>query len=126
MVVQKFQCVLALLIGVSSIAKADGVVLINNQLSVCTKISDSKIVKDTAIPMLSFNIQLKDSIADCGCKSALGLFSVSSKRDSYTSFLLSGKVALETSGNKTIPLAADYALIDRSDLEVSFACAQPD
>ncbi|WP_049628916.1 DUF2195 family protein [Cellvibrio sp. pealriver] len=126
MVVKKFQCILVLLIGFSSIAKADEMVMINNQLSACAKISYSKIVKDTAIPMLLFNIQLKDSIAECGCKSALSLFSVSSHRDSYKSYLLSGKVALEKSGNKIIPLAADYALIDKVDLEVSFSCAQSD
>ncbi|WP_331345486.1 DUF2195 family protein [Cellvibrio sp. UBA7661] len=126
MAAQKFNYFFCTLLFISATAAANEVVVVNNKLSACTKIFDSKIVKENSIPMLSFNIQLKNSIADCGCKSALSLFSVSSQRDSYKSYLLSGKVALEKSGNKKIPLAADYALIDKVDLEVSFSCAQPD
>ena len=126
MAAQNFRPFICTLLFVGATTAAKDIVVVDNQLSACAKIFDSKIVKDTAVPLLSFSVSLKDSIADCGCKSALSMFSVSSQRDSYKSFLLSGKVALEKSGDKFIPLAADYALIDKVDLEVSFSCAQPD
>ncbi|MGV8838364.1 DUF2195 family protein [Cellvibrio sp.] len=99
---------------------------IKNQLSQCSEIRNPKLVTEGSVPVLSFDLVLKDSIADCGCKSALGAFSVYAQRDSYLSHLISGKVVLNNSGKKNIPVAADNSLVSSTRLDVSFSCAQPD
>lgn len=114
---------LLILLGV----EADAIELkIQNQLANCAEFRDTKIVLDDTFPLLSFDLKLKNSIADCGCKSALGMFSVVAQRESYASYLISGKVALGEGGEKAIPVAADISLISGASLDVIFSCAQPD
>lgn len=112
---------------VSSIAAAsDENIDINNQLSQCSEIHNPKLVTDGSVPVLSFDLVLKESIADCGCKSALGVFSVYVQSGSAESYLIGGKVALGKEGKKFIPVAADNNLISAARLMVSFSCARPE
>lgn len=123
--VLKFSLLVAFLLSLTAVA-SDGAVDINNQLSQCSEIKGPKLMLKGSVPVMSFNLVLKDTIADCGCKSALGAFSVYAQRDSYESFLISGNVALEKEGKKIIPVAADKNLLKSAHLSVSFTCAQPD
>ncbi len=99
---------------------------INNQLSQYSEIHNPKLVTDGSVPVLSFDLVLMESIADCGCKSALGVFSVYVQNGSAESYLIDGKVALGKEGKKFIPVAADNNLISAARLMVSFSCARPD
>lgn len=112
---------------VSSIAAASNEKInIKNHLSQCSEIRNPKIVTEGSVPVLSFDLVLTESIADCGCKSALGAFSVYAQRGSAESYLIDGKVALGKEGKTFIPVAADNNLISAARLMVSFSCAQLD
>lgn len=121
----KFSFLVFLLLPLTT-AASDEKIDINNQLSQCSEIHNPKLVTDGSVPVLSFDLVLKESIADCGCKSALGAFSVYAQRGGAESHLINGKVALGKEGKKFIPVAADNNLISAARLMVSFSCAQPD
>lgn len=125
MAAQKFKLLAVFLFSLTAMAD-DGKVDVNNQLSLCSEINNPTLITKGVVPILSFDLVVKDTIADCGCKSALGAFSVYAQRDSYESFLISGNVALEKGGKKSIPVAADKNLIKSARLRVKFSCAQPD
>lgn len=99
---------------------------ISNSLSACVIIDSQQMLKDSKIPVLGLNVALKSSLADCGCKSALSSFTVSAKRDGYSSFLMGGKINFLKSGKKYLPLSTDSILIGSAQLEIQFGCAQPD
>lgn len=121
----KFSFLVFLLLPLTT-AASDEKIDINNQLSQCSEIHNPKLVTDGSVPVLSFDLVLKESIADCGCKSALGAFSVYAQRGGAESHLINGRVALGKEGKKFIPVAADNNLISAARLMVSFSCAQPD
>lgn len=121
----KFSFLVFLLLPLTT-AASDEKIDINNQLSQCSEVHNPKLVTDGSVPVLSFDLVLKESIADCGCKSALGAFSVYAQRGGAESHLINGKVALGKEGKKFIPVAADNNLISAARLMVSFSCAQPD
>jgi len=125
MAVLKFSLLAILLMPFTTVA-GDEKIDIENLLSQCSAIRDLELSSEGNIPVLSFDLVLKESIADCGCKSALGAFSVYAQRDSYQSHLISGKIALEKDGKKYLPIAADNNLITSARLKVVFSCAQPD
>lgn len=121
----KFSFLVFLLLPLTA-AASDEKIDINNRLSQCSEIRNPKIVTEGSVPVLSFDLVLKESIADCGCKSALGAFSVYAQRGGTESYLINGKVALGKEGKTLIPVAADNNLISAARLMVSFSCAQPD
>lgn len=125
MAARKYSLLAFLLVSLTAVAGGEKID-IKNQLSQCSEIHNPKLAIDGKIPVLSFELILKESIADCGCKSALGTFSVYALRDSYESHLISGKVALGKEGKMYIPVAADNNLVASARLKVSFSCAQPD
>jgi hypothetical protein len=117
--------VLALFVAPLTAEANEEAIAVNNQLSQCSEINNSKLITKGVVPTFSFELVLKDTIADCGCKSALGAFSVYARRYSYESFLIGGKVSLEKEGKKIIPVAADKNLIKSARLSVSVSCVQP-
>lgn len=121
----KYSFLIFFLVSLAAVA-SDEKIDIKNKLSQCSEIHNPKLVVEGSVPVLAFDLVLKESIADCGCKSALGAFSVYAQRDAYQTQLIAGKVALGKNGRKTIPVAADNSLISAAHLTVSFACAQPD
>lgn len=125
MAAREFSLLAFLLVSLPVVAGGEKID-IKNQLSQCSEIHNPILAVDGNVPVLSFELILKESIADCGCKSALGAFSVYALRDSYQSHLISGKVALGKEGKKYIPVAADNSLVASARLKVSFSCAQPD
>lgn len=125
MAAREFSLLAFLLVSLPVVAGGEKID-IKNQLAQCSEIHNPILAVDGNVPVLSFELILKESIGDCGCKSALGAFSVYALRDSYQSHLISGKVALGKEGKKYIPVAADNSLVVSARLKVSFSCAQPD
>jgi len=99
---------------------------IDNQLSECIIPTNIKISKEAKIPILSFYLKVNGSIAECGCKSALGAYTVFAQMEDYKSYVIGGKVAFVKSEYKYLPLSAEQGLIDKKKLILSLSCAQPD
>lgn len=125
MVGLKYSFLIFFLVSLAAVA-SDEKIDIKNKLSQCSEIHNPKLVVEGSVPFLTFDLVLNGSIADCGCKSALGEFSVYAQRDGAESYLINGKVALGKEGKKFIPVAADNNLISAARLMVSFSCARPD
>lgn len=99
---------------------------INNQLSACMSIIDTKISTESEIPALHFDLKINKPIAECGCKSALGSYAVHAFSEEYESYVLGGKIALMTSEHKILPLSTEQRLIVDKKLIIELSCAQPD
>ena len=129
MAVQKFKYIILLLM--CSCASANSVDIVNtvkidNQLSQCITATHIKIDKEGKIPILSFDLRIDKDIAECGCKSALGSYTVYTQMDGYKSYIIGGKVGFVKSGKKSLPLSSEQKLIGKRELIVGFSCAQPD
>lgn len=127
MVGQKSSMV-ALFLCISSCAQSleSELVKIENNLSSCLSLTNSKIVKNEKVPILSVDLHVDKLIAECGCKSALGEYAIYSSKGDYRSYLIGGKITLLTSGIKYVPVSTDYGLINSGTLELSLSCARPD
>lgn len=99
---------------------------LSNGLAGCSELKGFYILDNSPVPVIAVDVVLKKSIAECGCKSALGTFSVYADRGDYSSYLLGGKINLAVPGEKYLPLATDVKLLKSAKIEVTFACAQPD
>jgi len=126
MVARKFRYIILFLVSSCATANSADTLTIDNQLSQCISIADTKVDTEGKIPVLSFHLQIDKHIAECGCKSALGSYTVFSQREEYTSFIIGGKVGFSKTEEKYLPLAADQKLIDKRKIVVRFSCAQPD
>lgn len=123
---RKFSFILLLALTSCATANESPQVNINNQLKACADISALEVSAQGKIPTLSFDLKLNKPISECGCKSALGTFTVFSLKEDYKSYLLSGKVALMKSERKSLPLSAEQNLIQSGKVTVDFSCALPD
>ena len=123
---RKFNLISLLLLTSCATAHETPQVTINNHLKTCVDISALEVRAQGDIPTASFDLKKNKSIAECGCKSALGTFTVFVVKEDYKSHLLSGKVALMKSGKKVLPLSAEKNLLKSGKLEIDFSCALPD
>lgn len=126
MAVRKFSFILLLFVASCATASGLDTVNLNNQLSACVEINGVKITTEGRIPVLSFDLKLNKPISECGCKSALGAYTVFSQMEGYQSYIIGGKMTLKKSEHKYLPLSAEQSLIDKRILEVNLSCAQPD
>lgn len=126
MAAQRFKLIFILLVSSCAAANDLDAIKINNHLSACTAISKTEISTKNEIPVLRFDLEVKKPIAECGCKSALGYYTVHTANEAYKSYVLGGKIGLMTSGRKALPLAAEPRLINKKKLVVDISCAQPD
>lgn len=125
MVERKYSLIFSVLLASCVVAKEEAPV-INNQLAECVEINSVASDKQNSIPVMSFDLNVKSPISACGCKSALGAFSVYALREGYKSYLIGGKIGLAKAGKKYLPLATDKGLVGQGKLEVNFSCALPD
>ena len=123
---RKFNLILLLLLTSCATAHESPQVTINNHLNACAEIGALEVSAQGNIPTVSFDLKINTPIAECGCKSALGTFTVFAVKEDYKSHLLSGKVALMKSGTKVLPLSAEKNLLNSGKLEIDFSCALPD
>lgn len=119
----------ALLLFLASCASADGgdIPELENHVSACVTLSGiEKRTGQGGLEVLGLRVDITRSLAECGCKSALGTYTVFAKMDGYRSYIIGGKLVLAQSGTKLLPLSADPDLIRNKPLAISFSCAQPD
>ncbi|MEI8571417.1 DUF2195 family protein [Methylomonas sp. LW13] len=126
MVARKISVLGVFFIVSCAIANEPESIQLNNQLSACIAVNDIQTSIENGIPVLSFDAKIIKSIAECGCKSALGSYSVMAKMAEYQSYIIVGKVAFTKSEHKYWPLSAEQGLIDKRKLEIVLSCAQPD
>lgn len=126
MAAQKFNFMFLLFVSSCATASNTEPVKLNNQLSACIATTNMKISMEGRIPVLSFDLQMIKHLGECGCKSALGSYTVYSQMEEYTSYIIGGKAGFAKSAHKYLPLAAEQNLIDKRKLIVDFSCAQPD
>ncbi len=86
MVVLKYSLLFSALFSVHVCAQGEENISVDNKLSACTQIKNWKVIPDSDIPLLSFEVELNKSIGEFGCKSALSSFTVSADKGDYSSF----------------------------------------
>lgn len=123
---RRFSLVFILLISACATANGSRHITVQSDLAECATIENKKILKKGAFPVLSYDLKVHKSIAECGCKSALGVYSVYYLGDGFKSHIMSGKVGFLDSSPKEVPLSAEERLISNRDLIVEFSCALPD
>lgn len=126
MAARRFNLVTALFISSCAVASDQESIEVNNKLSKCISIVKTEVSRESEIPALSFELEVHKPIAECGCKSALGSYSVYSSNEGYRSYIIGGKIGFLTSSHKQLPLSAERNLINKKELVVEFSCAQPD
>ena len=99
---------------------------VNNHLDRCIKITNVNLENRATLPVVEFHAEILSSSAECGCKSALSQFSVTKQLNETKREILSAKVVIDQSGNKTWPLAAEASLIDNAQLALVLSCALPE
>ena len=101
-------------------------VSINSSLNNCISINKYEAVMDGGIPMLRLVFETRKSISECGCKSALSLYSSYVKLDGYESSLISGKFMFPGNGALEFPIATSNKLIGKNNVRINISCALPD
>ena len=125
MVAQKFKFLILLLVASCLSASEIDSVKIENHLSSCIAFTDMNRDVVSKIPVLSLYSQISRPIAECGCKSALGTYSIFSQLEGYRFYIISGQVSFVESELKYLPLSPEQKLISGKKLVVSFSCSQP-
>ncbi|TCJ12820.1 DUF2195 family protein [Parasulfuritortus cantonensis] len=126
MVAKEFELAFLCFLSSCAVAENSHYFEIDNKLFACLSTTNIKQSNEGVIPVLHFDLKIHKPIAECGCKSALGLYTVSAQMDGYRSYIIGGKIGLAESGHRYIPLSAEGALINKKRLVVGLACAQPD
>jgi hypothetical protein len=110
----------------SVIVSSSHAMTIRNHLSACISVTNTKISTDGYIPVVSFDLGIHKPLAYCGCKSALGNYSVYSSIEDNQFYIIGGKINFLIPEQKRLPLSAEKNLIKEGELIVEFSCAQPD
>ncbi len=96
---------------------------ISNALSACVAIH----IRDTSLHasmLLADTIfQLRKSIGECGCRSALVSYDSVTRVNTAQQILQTGLIGLNNSGNKTLVLASEQALVADKQIQLRFHCA---
>jgi len=118
---------LLLLFAISACSQATSKtkVTIDNNLSSCIMINDTKVVYIDDLPLLELSQKKIKVISECGCKSKIAEYSSQLEMDGYNSKLLNAKVIFDRKQVK-IPLATDKKIIGDFNVVVTFSCSMPD
>ena len=117
-------CSIALLALINGPALARDVPFsITNALSACVTIH----IRDTSMhaDMLLANtvFQLRKPIGECGCRSALVSYDSITSVNTEQQVLQNGLIGINKSGNKTLVLASEQALVVDQEIQLQFHCA---
>ncbi|MBL4798111.1 MAG: DUF2195 family protein [Oleispira sp.] len=121
----KYSVLLFLVISIYAQAVSKTEVTINNALSDCIQIDETKVIYSGDIPLLEISHQNIKKTSECGCKSAVSEYTSELVMDGYNSKLLTAKFSFEGSPFQ-IPLAASQKMIGNYGVLVSFNCSAPD
>lgn len=126
MAAQKYKFIFVFLVSSCAVANDSDSININNQLSSCITVTNTAVSENSEIPVLSFDLKVDKPISECGCKSALGAYTVYTIYGDYKSYILGGKIGFIASSHKLLPLSAEKRLINKKKLAIELSCAQPD
>ncbi|WP_243491263.1 DUF2195 family protein [Massilia violaceinigra] len=118
--------VLAVLGGGAAVSSAHaGEVTFQNSLRACVTITDVKISTQANLVLASTNIQMRKSIAECRCLSAVANYTSSVDAGGVRDVLQSGSIVLLSGGAKTFVLASDPTSVANKRVQVTLSCAGP-
>lgn len=126
MAARKYRFIFVFLVSSCAVANDSGSINISNQLSSCITVTNAAVSEDSEIPVFSFDLKVDNPISECGCKSALGAYTVYTISGDFKSYILGGKVGFIASSHKLLPLSAEKKLINKKKLVIELSCAQPD
>ena len=111
-----------LLLNVPAVAHAV-TVQIHNELSACTAIhTEASSIEGNGVQVRTV-FQLRNSLADCGCRSALANYTSVTYINGAPQLLQHGLLGLKKSGEKTLVLASEATLIANNKIQLRFNCA---
>lgn len=99
---------------------------IENHLAACLSIESARLHQVESYAIAKVDFTLTQSTAACGCKSQLNDYTVVAKYDDWQRIVMQGKFALTDTGHQSIPISADYALVDKQPLIMTIGCAEAD
>lgn len=114
----------ALLAGSAFAAHADQITF-QNDLSACVSITATKTSTESNVVWANTRVQLRKSIGECGCLSALATYTSSVNRGSVRQVLQEGLIDLGSGGERKLVLATDPALAANKEVRVRLACTGP-
>lgn len=128
MAVLKYNILSLILFFTSNCAYADkkAEIIIENSLESCISVKQLKPIFEKNIPFVKVHYEMKKSVSDCGCKSALLSYSTKVILDGYESSLLSGKFILPKNGTFELPIATSKKLISNNKIKIRLSCSFPD
>lgn len=96
-----------------------------NDLSACVSITATKTSTESNVVWANTSVQLRKSIGECGCLSALATYTSSVNRGGVRQVLQEGLIGLGSGGERKLVLATDPALVANKEVRVRLACAGP-
>jgi len=121
----KYSVLMLIALSACTQATTNTKITINNALSNCIKIDETKVVYSGEIPLLEISHQNIKKTSECGCKSAISQYTSELVMDGYNSKLLTAKFSFGD-GTSKIPLATSQKMIGNYGVLVSFNCSAPD
>lgn len=108
-------------------AQAAGSVKVENALAACVDVRPGLRSTADGQLLLRADLEVKQSIGRCGCKSAIATYSSEVVMEGgYRSFLQRGNLRVRESGARTLTLASDAGLAGERGVVLSLGCAAPD
>nr|WP_235584511.1 DUF2195 family protein [Massilia sp. MS-15] len=96
-----------------------------NELAACVTIKTITTSTASNMVVASTNIQLRKSIGECGCLSALAVYISSVDRGGVQQILQEGLIRLDSDGEKNLVLATEPRLLENKAVQVRLVCAPP-
>lgn len=113
------------LFGGSAFAAHADKITFQNDLSACVSITATKTSTESNVVWANTRVQLRKSIGECGCLSALATYTSSVNRGGVRQVLQEGLIDLGSGGERKLVLATDPALVANKEVRVRLACTGP-
>ena len=110
-------------IGLSPV-RAEQVVF-RNELRQCMTIETTRTWTESIAVLANALIRIHKPIGECGCLSALAIYATSVAVGKARQTLQEGLIGLEKSGEKTLVLATEPALVSEKKISIRLSCAGP-
>jgi hypothetical protein len=121
---KQYAILIILLAGAVFAAHADQITF-QNDLSACVSITATKTSTESNVVWANTRVQLRKSIGECGCLSALATYTSSVPRGGVRQVLQEGLIGLGSGGERKLVLATDPALVANKEVRVRLACTGP-
>lgn len=107
-------------------AQASGLIEVDNALAQCVELRPGVRTTTAQQVMLEVDLDVKKSIGECGCKSAISTYTSEVQMQAgHRSFLQHGVLAIQHSGVRTLTLASDEQLLGDRGIVLSLGCGGP-